>query len=51
MYASYHQDDKRLGDKAGVQRACNSLYPLCWSQIRKVSFWVRLDLDHILTED
>ena len=47
---SYHQGDRRFGDTAGVQCACNSLYALCWSQIRKKDFWDRLDLDHILTE-
>ena len=47
---SYHQGDRRFSDTAGVQRACNSLYALCWSQIRKVDFWDRLDLDHILTK-
>ena len=44
---SYHQGDRRFGDTAGVQCACNSLYALCWSQIRKKDFWDRLDLDHI----
>ena len=47
---SCHQGNRRFGDTAGVQCACNSLYALCWSQIRKVDFWDRLDLDHILTE-
>ena len=42
--------DRRFGDTAGVQCACNSLYILSWSQIRKLGFWNRLDLDHILTE-
>ena len=47
---SYHQSDRRFGDIAGVQFACNSLYALCLSQIRTVGFWNRLDLDHKLTE-
>ena len=47
---SYHQDDQRFGNTAGIQCACNSLYALCWSQIKKVNSWNTSDLDHILTE-
>ena len=47
---SYHQGDRRFDDTTGVQCACNSLYTLCRSQIRKVGFWDRLDSDHILIE-
>ena len=47
---SCHLGDRQFGDTAGVQCACNSLYILCWSQIRKLDFWDRLDLDHTLTE-
>ena len=28
---SFHQGDRRFGDTAGIQYACNSLYALCWS--------------------
>ena len=45
---SYHQGNRQFDDTAGVQ--CSSLYALCWSQIKKVGFWDRLDLDHVLTE-
>ena len=47
---SCHLGDRQFGDTGGVQCACNSLYILCWSQIRKLDFWDRLDLDHTLTE-
>ena len=50
MCDSYHQGNRRFGDAAGVHCACNFLYALCWSQVRKVGFWDRLDLDHISTE-
>ena len=44
-----YQCDRLFGDTAGVH-AYKSLYVLCWSQIRKMGFWDRLDLEHILTE-
>ena len=50
IHGSYHQGDQRFGNTAGVQCACNSLYTLCWSQIKKVNSWNTSDLDHILTE-
>ena len=50
IHGSYHQGDQRFGNTAGVQCACNSLYALCWSQIKKVYSWNTSDLDHILTE-
>ena len=36
IHGLYHQGDQRFGNTAGVQCACNSLYALCWSQIKKV---------------
>ena len=50
IYGSYHKGDQRFGNTAGVQCACNSLYALCWSQIKKVNSWNTSDLDHILTK-
>ena len=50
IYGSYHQGDQRFSNTVGVQCACNSLYTLCWSQIKKVNSWNTSDLDHILTE-
>ena len=40
----------KFGLGAGTQCACNSLYAICWSIIKKVSRWQTNDLDHILTE-
>ena len=37
IHGSYHQGDQRFGNTAGVQYACNSLYALCWSQIKKLN--------------
>ena len=33
-----------------TQQACNVLFSVCWSVIRKVSIWKSYDLDNILTE-
>ena len=33
---------------AGIQCACNSLYALCWSTIKRVSVWTTSDLDYVL---
>ena len=46
--ASYHQGNTRFGSKAGTQCACNSLFALVWSIIRKVSLWNTNDLNYIL---
>ena len=32
---SFYQGDPRFGHIAGIQWACNSLYVLCWSQVKK----------------
>ena len=50
VHGSYHQGDQPFGNTEGVQCACNSLYALCLSQIKKVNSWNTTDLDHILTE-
>ena len=47
---SFNQGDARFGTTAGSQCACNSLFSICWSVIRKVSVWKTLDLDTILIE-
>ena len=49
IHGSYHQGDQWFGNIAGVQCACNSLYAICWSQIKKVNSWNASNLDHILT--
>ena len=45
---SYHQGDPRFGITAGTQCACNSLFSICWSTIRRTALWNKLDLDFIL---
>ena len=47
---SFHQGDSRFGATAGVQCACNSLFAICWSVIRKVSLWQSCDMDHMLVK-
>ena len=32
---SFYQGNSRFGHTAGIQCACNSLYVLCWSQVKK----------------
>ena len=39
-----------FGETAGIQSACNSLYALCWVQIKQIFHWIKSDLDHILVE-
>ena len=50
IQGSFHQGNPRFGRTAGVQCACNSLFALCWLQIKTVSRWNKNDLNHVLTE-
>ena len=50
VQGSFHQGNERFGSTAGIQCACNSLYALCWSKVKKVFAWNISDLDHILTQ-
>ena len=50
ILVSFHQGDSRFGATAGVQCACNSLFVVCWSVIRKVSLWQSCDMDHLLVK-
>ena len=36
IQGSFHQGDSKFGLTAGIQCACNSLYALCWSTIKRV---------------
>ena len=47
---SFHQVDTRFGTTPGIQCACNSLFALCFSQVKKVFRWNTPDLDYILNE-
>ena len=45
---SFHQGDMKFGQTAGIQCACNSLFAIAWSTVRKVTIWKALDLDNVL---
>ena len=47
---SFHHVNPRFGRTAGEQCTCNSLFSLCWSQVKTVSRWNKNDLNHVLTE-
>ena len=49
---SFHQGNRKelFGESAGIQCACNSLYALCWVQIKQIFHWSKSDLNHILVE-
>ena len=47
---SFHQSNARFRTTAGIQCAQNSLFTLCFSQVKKVFRWNTPDLDYILTE-
>ena len=48
VQGSFHQGDTKFGHTAGVQCACNSLFAICWSVIKRVTVWSTYDLDYIL---
>ena len=51
VQGSFHQGNREFfGETAGIQCACNSLYALCWVQIKQIFHWGKSDLDHILVE-
>ena len=50
IQGSFQQGNPRFGRTAGVQCTCNSLFALCWFQIKTVSRWNKIDLNHVLTE-
>ena len=52
VQGSFHQGNREFfGETAGIQCACNSLYALCWVQIKQIFHWGKSDLDHILVEE
>ena len=52
VQGNFNQGNVALfGDTAGKQCACNALFSVCWSVVRKVSIWKSYDLDNILIED
>ena len=48
VQGSFHQGDPKFGYTAGVQCACNSLFAICWSIVKRVTVWSTYDLDYIL---
>ena len=48
VLGTFHQGDQGFGETAGAQCVCNSLYALCWSEIRQVSVWKPDDFYNIL---
>ena len=50
VLGTFHQEDQSVGETAGVQFACNSLYALRWSEIRQASIQKPGNFDHILFE-
>ena len=48
VQGSFHQGDPKFGQTAGIQCACNSLFSLCWSSIKRVTVWTTYDLDYVL---
>ena len=47
---SFHQADIKFGETAGRQCACNTLFSIAWSAIRRAGLWNTTDIDFILTE-
>ena len=43
-----NQGHERFGTTAGMQCTSISLFPLCWSVIRKVSIYQNHDLEYII---
>ena len=42
VQGSFYQGNIELfGETAGIQCACNSLYALCWFQIKQIFHWVK----------
>ena len=49
IHGSYHRGDQRLCNTKGVRTACNSLFALCWSQIRNMSLCNTSDFETLNT--
>ena len=43
---SVHLGDMKFGQTAGIQCACNSLFAIAWSSVRKVTIWKGLAPDN-----
>ena len=47
IQGSLHQDHPKFVHTAGIQCACNSLYALCWSTIKRVNTNMALNVDEL----
>ena len=45
---SFHMGHVKFGETAGIQCACNALFSLCWSSVKRVTLWNTWDMDYIL---
>ena len=51
VQGSFNQGSVAMfGETAGRQCACNALFVVCWSLVRKISYWTTRDLDYILIQ-
>ena len=48
MQGSFNQGHPQFGVTSGMQCACNSLFSICSSTVRRVAIWKITDLDYIL---
>ena len=48
IQGTFHQAHPKFGETSGIQCACNSLFAICWSSIKRVSIWKSWDLDYVL---
>ena len=48
VQGNFYQGHPQFGVTAGIQCACNSLFSICWSVIRRAALWSSTDLDYIL---
>ena len=48
IQGTFHQAHPKFGETSGIQCACNSLFAICWSSIKRVSIWKPWDLDYVL---
>ena len=51
IQGSFSQGNPRFGRTAGVQCAFDSLFALCWLQVKTVSKWNKSDLNHVLQKE
>ena len=39
VLGTFHQGHPKFGDTSGIQCACNALYAICFSLVKKISIW------------